>query len=96
MNLRFIKKSPFDFAPLPISPYLVTQNDWNVFAVPELRSIFHEKRISREDGHSSQDERGKQIGVDVITCATELPATLQRPHWNCNFIHGELKQSFAA
>ncbi len=62
MNLRFIKKSPFDFAPLPISPYLVTQNDWNVFAVPELRSIFHEKRISREDGHSSQDERGKQIG----------------------------------
>lgn len=72
--------------------YLVTKNNGNILVVSELRCVFHEKSISRKDGQSSQDEWGKQVGVDVITCATKLPMIL---HTNTYSTGYEIKNDAA-
>lgn len=44
-----------------------------VNAVFEVKSVFLEKTITYKDGHSTQDERSKQVGMDVVAGATQFP-----------------------
>ena len=59
-------------------PHLVTQHVGHVPVVPELGRVSGEQCVSCEDGHGSQDEGGKQVGVDEVPCAAQSPVTQRR------------------
>lgn len=45
---------------------LITEDVGHVSVVSELWGVPGENSISGEDGYGSQDEGGKQIGVDIV------------------------------
>lgn len=63
---------------LCVCPNLITEYFWDVPVVPELRSVSAQQSISGQDGNSSQNERRKQVGVDVVSGAVQLPADTTR------------------
>lgn len=44
-----------------------------VCAVLEVNRVFLEKIITYKDGHCTQDERSKQVGVDVVAGTAQFP-----------------------
>lgn len=54
---------------------LVTESMGKSTAVLVVRSVYSEKIITYNDGHSTQDERSKQVGVDIVAGATQFPMT---------------------
>lgn len=59
-----------------VSPSLITERFQDVSVVSELRSVSAQQSISAQDGNSSQNERCKQVGVDVVPGAVQLPADI--------------------
>lgn len=64
--------------------YLVTENRGKITAVLEVRTAFLEKIITYEDGHSTQDKRSKQVGMNVVAGATEFPIIEQTQNNHCS------------
>lgn len=68
-----------------VTSNLVTEDcGGDVPVVSELRSASAQQSVSGQDGNSSQNERCKQVGVDVVSGAVQLPANIT--HTNC-FTH---------
>lgn len=61
-------------ASLFLCPYLIAEHIRDVPVVSELGGVSAEQSISDQDGNSSQDERCKQVGVDVVSGAVKLTA----------------------
>lgn len=72
---------------LAIWQYLVTENMGKITAVLAVRTVFLEKIITHKDGHGTQDKRGKQVGVNVVTGTMEFSKIEQTQ--NSHFLTGK-------